>query len=193
MSFLQLMLCGMQEIDLADWQKNTIYRHYTKNSKQIHWFWQVWACKQTHLPRCCSLESADLSIFSAGGERDGQWEENPSASVCNGNLSAARRRVLRAHRYWLRLQGQERPGYEDSPGFNTVVNRNLLLHGLKDVSKAGIFVAWRDLWCLQTLTGNSEAIVGKSSRHLAPNQSAENKSFSMLLWELEIPEHFHKI
>ncbi|CAF98941.1 unnamed protein product, partial [Tetraodon nigroviridis] len=38
---LELMLCGMQEIDLADWQKNTIYRHYTKNSKQIHWFWQV--------------------------------------------------------------------------------------------------------------------------------------------------------
>ena len=37
----QLMLCGMQEIDMADWQKNTIYRHYTKNSKQIHWFWQV--------------------------------------------------------------------------------------------------------------------------------------------------------
>uniref|UniRef100_A0AAQ6AFE3 E3 ubiquitin-protein ligase n=1 Tax=Amphiprion ocellaris TaxID=80972 RepID=A0AAQ6AFE3_AMPOC len=34
---LELMLCGMQEIDLADWQKNTIYRHYTKNSKQIHW------------------------------------------------------------------------------------------------------------------------------------------------------------
>lgn len=37
----QLMLCGMQEIDLSDWQKNTIYRHYTKNSKQIQWFWQV--------------------------------------------------------------------------------------------------------------------------------------------------------
>lgn len=38
---LQLMLCGMQEIDMSDWQKNTIYRHYTKNSKQIQWFWQV--------------------------------------------------------------------------------------------------------------------------------------------------------
>ena len=38
---LQLMLCGMQEIDMNDWQKNTIYRHYTKNSKQIQWFWQV--------------------------------------------------------------------------------------------------------------------------------------------------------
>ncbi|XP_016394058.1 NEDD4-like E3 ubiquitin-protein ligase WWP2 [Sinocyclocheilus rhinocerous] len=29
---LELMLCGMQEIDLNDWQKNTIYRHYTKNT-----------------------------------------------------------------------------------------------------------------------------------------------------------------
>ncbi|XP_038662315.1 NEDD4-like E3 ubiquitin-protein ligase WWP2 isoform X2 [Scyliorhinus canicula] len=38
---LELMLCGMQEIDLSDWQKNTIYRHYTKNSKPIQWFWQV--------------------------------------------------------------------------------------------------------------------------------------------------------
>lgn len=38
---LQLMLCGMQEIDMSDWQKNAIYRHYTKSSKQIQWFWQV--------------------------------------------------------------------------------------------------------------------------------------------------------
>ncbi|XP_029139069.1 NEDD4-like E3 ubiquitin-protein ligase WWP2 [Protobothrops mucrosquamatus] len=38
---LELMLCGMQEIDMSDWQKNTIYRHYTKSSKQIQWFWQV--------------------------------------------------------------------------------------------------------------------------------------------------------
>ncbi|MEQ2211505.1 NEDD4-like E3 ubiquitin-protein ligase wwp2, partial [Xenoophorus captivus] len=43
---LELMLCGMQEIDLADWQKNTIYRHYTKNSKQIQWFWQVMVVKE---------------------------------------------------------------------------------------------------------------------------------------------------
>nr|XP_055044712.1 itchy E3 ubiquitin protein ligase b isoform X1 [Misgurnus anguillicaudatus] len=37
---LEVMLCGMQEIDLIDWQRNTIYRHYTCNSKQILWFWQ---------------------------------------------------------------------------------------------------------------------------------------------------------
>lgn len=40
------MLCGMQEVDLADWQRNTVYRHYTRNSKQIIWFWQVcWSVK----------------------------------------------------------------------------------------------------------------------------------------------------
>lgn len=37
---LELLLCGMQEIDIEDWQRNSIYRHYTRNSKQIIWFWQ---------------------------------------------------------------------------------------------------------------------------------------------------------
>jgi hypothetical protein len=31
----------MQEIDVDDWQRNSIYRHYTRNSKQVAWFWQV--------------------------------------------------------------------------------------------------------------------------------------------------------
>lgn len=38
---LELLLCGMQEIDINDWQKHTIYRHYNRSSKQIIWFWQV--------------------------------------------------------------------------------------------------------------------------------------------------------
>ncbi|XP_063229832.1 E3 ubiquitin-protein ligase Su(dx) [Bacillus rossius redtenbacheri] len=37
---LELMLCGMQEIEVEDWQRNTIYRHYTRSSKQVVWFWQ---------------------------------------------------------------------------------------------------------------------------------------------------------
>jgi len=36
---LELIICGMQNIDVEDWQKNTIYRHYTKTSKQVQWFW----------------------------------------------------------------------------------------------------------------------------------------------------------
>lgn len=37
---LELLLCGMQRIDIDDWQRNTTYRHYNRNSKQIIWFWQ---------------------------------------------------------------------------------------------------------------------------------------------------------
>ena len=44
---LELLLCGMQEIDVDDWQRNTIYRHYTKNSKQVQWFWQVIVLKHS--------------------------------------------------------------------------------------------------------------------------------------------------
>ncbi|XP_005105292.1 E3 ubiquitin-protein ligase Su(dx) [Aplysia californica] len=38
---LELMLCGMQEIDVDDWEKNTTYRHYQRNSKQVAWFWKM--------------------------------------------------------------------------------------------------------------------------------------------------------
>ncbi|XP_054700980.1 E3 ubiquitin-protein ligase Itchy homolog isoform X4 [Grus americana] len=37
---LEVLLCGMQEIDLNDWQRHTIYRHYTRTNRQIMWFWQ---------------------------------------------------------------------------------------------------------------------------------------------------------
>ncbi|XP_065501570.1 E3 ubiquitin-protein ligase Itchy homolog isoform X2 [Caloenas nicobarica] len=37
---LEVLLCGMQEIDLNDWQRHAIYRHYTRTSRQIVWFWQ---------------------------------------------------------------------------------------------------------------------------------------------------------
>ncbi|KAI6178218.1 E3 ubiquitin-protein ligase [Aphelenchoides besseyi] len=32
---LELLLCGMQEIDVEDWQRHTVYRHYAPQSKQI--------------------------------------------------------------------------------------------------------------------------------------------------------------
>ena len=41
MPYVQLMLCGMQELDVDEWEKHTVYRNYAKNSKQIMWFWQV--------------------------------------------------------------------------------------------------------------------------------------------------------
>lgn len=38
---LEILLCGMQEYDIDDWQRNTVYRNYAKTSKQVIWFWQA--------------------------------------------------------------------------------------------------------------------------------------------------------
>ncbi|CAJ0962896.1 unnamed protein product, partial [Mesorhabditis belari] len=37
---LELLLCGMQDIDVDDWQRHTVYRHYAPQSKQVTWFWE---------------------------------------------------------------------------------------------------------------------------------------------------------
>ncbi|CAF0969391.1 unnamed protein product [Adineta ricciae] len=37
---LELLLCGISKIDTLDWERNTIYKHYTENAKPIQWFWQ---------------------------------------------------------------------------------------------------------------------------------------------------------
>ena len=61
---LELMLCGMQELNAQEWEKHTVYRNYTRNSKQIQWFWQVgvvWVGT-----RCC------CAILNWEGEGKGQ-------------------------------------------------------------------------------------------------------------------------
>ncbi|TKR89627.1 hypothetical protein L596_013698 [Steinernema carpocapsae] len=37
---LELLLCGMQEIDVDDWQKNTVYRNYAPGSITVTYFWR---------------------------------------------------------------------------------------------------------------------------------------------------------
>ena len=51
------MLIGMQELDVEEWEANTIYRNYNRNSKQVQWFWQV----QPEI--CCRLENQTFIYF----------------------------------------------------------------------------------------------------------------------------------
>lgn len=37
---LELILVGIQDFDIQDWQAHTIYRNYRRTDKQIQWFWQ---------------------------------------------------------------------------------------------------------------------------------------------------------
>jgi len=45
----------MQEIDVNDWERSAIYRHYTRTSKQVQWFWKV-------SPLCLSVCQSSIFI-----------------------------------------------------------------------------------------------------------------------------------
>lgn len=39
---LELLMCGLGEVDVNDWRKNTNYKgDYHANDKVIQWFWKV--------------------------------------------------------------------------------------------------------------------------------------------------------
>lgn len=39
---LELLMCGIQHIDVKDWKQNTLYKgDYNVNSKTIQWFWRI--------------------------------------------------------------------------------------------------------------------------------------------------------
>ena len=39
---LELLMCGIQNIDVKDWRDNTLYKgDYHKNHMIIQWFWRV--------------------------------------------------------------------------------------------------------------------------------------------------------
>lgn len=37
---LELLICGLPEIDVDDWRNNTMYTNYSASSPQIQWFWR---------------------------------------------------------------------------------------------------------------------------------------------------------
>lgn len=59
-----MILCGMQKIDVDDWQQNTAYKDYTVSSRQIVWFWKVRL--SVYLGYC--LVSSFLVYYSPGAD-----------------------------------------------------------------------------------------------------------------------------
>ncbi|XP_063902483.1 E3 ubiquitin-protein ligase wwp-1-like isoform X3 [Zophobas morio] len=37
---LEVLICGVTEIDVDDWEKNTVLREFARDSKQVIWLWQ---------------------------------------------------------------------------------------------------------------------------------------------------------
>uniref|UniRef100_A0A668AU21 E3 ubiquitin-protein ligase n=1 Tax=Myripristis murdjan TaxID=586833 RepID=A0A668AU21_9TELE len=96
---VSVMLCGMQEVDLQDWQRNTVYRHYTRNSKQIIWFWQVQrhTHRQIHMLylRSFPMGSCHLSkLFLCLGSNGPQKFCIEKHNHCIGNTDLLKEKLL---------------------------------------------------------------------------------------------------
>ena len=47
---LQYVLCGLAEINVADWERNTVYSNgYKADDDAVIWFWKVCVCMCAHL------------------------------------------------------------------------------------------------------------------------------------------------
>ncbi|TBU15532.1 ubiquitin-protein ligase [Ordospora colligata] len=56
---LELLVCGIPEINVDDWKSNTLYYGYTESSKTIIWFWKAVKCLD-------SVQKAKLLQFATG-------------------------------------------------------------------------------------------------------------------------------
>lgn len=86
---LELMLCGMQEIDVEDWQRHTAYRHYNRNSKQVQWFWQVSETRSSIRRRATRVDRAGHltdCLFACLSSSSRRWTTR-SAPGCSSSFA----------------------------------------------------------------------------------------------------------
>ena len=79
---LELLICGLPNIDLQDLKRNTEYQNYTENSPQIRWFWKVMNELTEEQKAYCSAEPTDkragkITNKGVGRERN-DWFLQPS-------------------------------------------------------------------------------------------------------------------
>lgn len=86
---LELLLCGMQDIDVADWQRHTVYRHYAPQSKQVSLFLFLLNIFQLY------LIFIPLGIVVLGmGSFIGSGEARASSTVCYRDMSCTCRWIF---------------------------------------------------------------------------------------------------
>ena len=49
---LQYLLCGLSEINVDDWRKNTDYVGYKETDNHVMWFWKVCVCLSAFVDLC---------------------------------------------------------------------------------------------------------------------------------------------
>ncbi|CAH8870783.1 unnamed protein product [Trichobilharzia szidati] len=123
---LELLLSGMPEIDIDDWEKNTVYLKYTRSSKQVIWFWKlVKKLDNEHRARLlqfvtgtCHLPLGGFSELTGSGgrqlfciERTGDEQWLPRSHTCFNRLD------LPPYRSYDQLCEKLQMAIEETKGF----------------------------------------------------------------------------
>ncbi|VDQ05594.1 unnamed protein product [Trichobilharzia regenti] len=116
----------MPEIDIDDWEKNTVYLKYTRSSKQVIWFWKlVKKLDNEHRARLlqfvtgtCHLPLGGFSELAGSGgrqlfciERTGDEQWLPRSHTCFNRLD------LPPYRSYDQLCEKLQMAIEETKGF----------------------------------------------------------------------------
>lgn len=100
---LELIICGLPNIDIDDWRRNAVYQGYTATSPQVRWFWRALASfsadeRAKVLQFATGTSKVPVQGFSSLESTDGpgrftvvrEFTSNdrlPSAHTCSNQLS----------------------------------------------------------------------------------------------------------
>ena len=58
---VQLLMCGLGDVDVNDWRQHTVYKNgYCPNHPVIQWFWKV---RLRYIHMCCVGMSLELILW----------------------------------------------------------------------------------------------------------------------------------
>ncbi|EDQ84973.1 uncharacterized protein MONBRDRAFT_34429 [Monosiga brevicollis MX1] len=100
---LELIICGLGEIDVGDWSSNTEYRHCEPTDEQIAWFWDVLRSFDTELRARVLQFVTGTSRVPVTGFRDLRGAQGPKLFTIETVPNAVRNGLPRAHTCFNRI------------------------------------------------------------------------------------------
>lgn len=118
---LELLIGGMSEIDVDDWQKHTDYRGYNPSDEVVEWFWKIvrtWPAERKS--RLLQFSTGKFLLFAWGGPLHGC---EVGCEVSSGPRSDERNADYDRYFSYPRERFQRPPRFRWSPSFHARTRR----------------------------------------------------------------------
>eukprot|EP00730_Choanoeca_flexa_P003128 TRINITY_DN11298_c0_g2_i2.p1 TRINITY_DN11298_c0_g2~~TRINITY_DN11298_c0_g2_i2.p1 ORF type:complete len:1142 (+),score=186.40 TRINITY_DN11298_c0_g2_i2:53-3478(+) len=113
---VELVVCGLGEVDMQDWQKHTEYRHCDVTDDPIKWFWQILQDFETELRARVLQFVTGTSRVPVTGFRDLRGSQGPKLFTIEIVPSASPDSLPKAHTCFNRIDLPKYPDFETMQG-----------------------------------------------------------------------------